>query len=208
MKPSTSHLSPSAAVLLMIPCCLMLCQPLARAEDFCALTVEVLGDDLRPGSSTWVELLDERGNSELVKSVLGSTLRICDFSFGPHTLRVGTNECLPVSVSNLQVRFGTPIHLKVILNACGYREQVRNACLLYIRAVDDANKPLGGAEVAPVGPYADAPTKTDSYGRIQQLYRGDREFVLTKEGYEPGRARVKCDKTEELDVKIVMKKTE
>jgi hypothetical protein len=186
---------------------LMLCQPTARAEDFCALTVDVMDRNLEPVTGTWVELLDSRGNVELRTRTESPTLRICDFGFGPHTLRVGTNNCLPVEVSNLQLVLGSPLHLKVITNPCAYRDEVRSTCLLYIRAVDGANTPVAGAEISPVGRSADPPPKTDSYGRFQTLSRGDKEIVLTKEGYEPGRARVQCKDSEQLDVKIVMEKS-
>ena len=175
------------------------------AENFCALTLDVVTWEGKPSTVSWVELLDSSGRRVLTKEILGPTVRICDFGFGRHTLRVGTKDCLPVSIENLQVVFGKPLHLKVIRNHCGYQHSVRNACLLYLRAVDNDGRPVEGAELSLWHPPG-APHKTDSYGRFQILYPGNQDIVVTKEGFEAAKVRAECKETEELDIKVVMEK--
>jgi hypothetical protein len=184
----------------------VLLPPKARAEEFCALTLNVVGSDGLPIRRTWVQLLDESGAGPYTM-MEGSTLRICDFGFGPHTLRVGTNECLPVTISNLRVVIGYPVHLNVILNSCGYRDIRRTACFLYLRVVDTEGSGVPGADLLlrPI-PEVQLEAKTDSYGRYQGLFWGSRDVIVTKEGFEPGRAHVQCNGTEELDIKVTKEK--
>src|SRR5450755_3161993 len=89
----------------------------AASPEFCALSVKISNSDGRPINSTTVELFDSSGHVESRRTV-GAEFQICDFSFGPHTLRLGTNECFPLSVSNLEVRLGKPIALDVRLPKC------------------------------------------------------------------------------------------
>lgn len=132
--------------------------------------------------------------------MIGATARICDFGFGPHTIRVGTNECLPVAISNLQVVIGSPLSLDVTLNACGYRESMRNVCLLYVRTVEANGNAVSDANVSPLA------VTTDSYGRYQGLYKGTRELSVSKDGFEAATAIARCRQNEELDITIVMRK--
>src|SRR5436305_2355302 len=121
--------------------------PTAHSAEFCAVSVKIMTAAGVAPISSWVELIDQSGAIELRKEVKGATFTICDFEFGPHTLRVGINECLPVSISNLRVVLGSPLHLDVILNACEDPDVMRDACLLYLRAVDAQGRPVSGAEI-------------------------------------------------------------
>jgi hypothetical protein len=185
--------------------CLQLCAPDARAEDFCALSVDVTGFDGKPVGSTWIELLDPSGRVVRKEMTSGSEFRICDFGFGPHALRVGTNECLPVTVSNLRAVFGFPLHLNVVLNGCGYREQMRTGCLAYFRTVDDLHNPVPEAAISP--PLAtNLPDHTDGFGRWQGLFRGSHDLTFSATGFEPAKVHIECRRDEEVDAEVVMKR--
>jgi hypothetical protein len=179
---------------------------IAKADEFCAVTLNVEGPDHRPISSTWIELDDPSGHLLRKEMMVGPALRICDFGFGPHTLRVGTNECLPVTISNLQVVIGRPVHLDVTLNPCGYSEiLLRSACLLYLRVTDSEGKPLPGVTLSPG--VAGGPVVTmDSYGRFQTLVAGSRDLVLYKDGFEDQSVHVTCRDKEEIDRPILMRR--
>jgi hypothetical protein len=177
----------------------------AAAEDFCALTLTVTRSDGSLNRMARIQLVDESGHGELNEMMWGPTLKICDFGFGPHSLRVGTNECLPVTISNLKVVIGYPIHLNVVLNSCGYQDIMRNACFLYLRVLDIENNAVPGAVIL-LRPIPEIQPNTDAYGRYQGLFRGTGDVTVTKEGYEPGMAHVRCVGTEELDVKVTMVK--
>jgi hypothetical protein len=176
-----------------------------KAEEFCAVTLNVFGPHGEPNNSTWIELDDPSGKAVQKRMMAGPTLYLCDFSFGPHTLRVGTNECFPVAISNLRVVVGSPITLNVTLNACGYREQVRSGCLLYVRVVDDEGIPLSEVDFSP-RIASIKPPKTDSYGRYQTIFSGKQEMTFTKPGLSPEMVSVQCETTEEIDRVVVMKK--
>ena len=188
----------SLGAVLLIP-------PPVHAEEFCAVTLNVFGPHGEPNSSTWIELDDTTGNAVRRELMTGPTLYLCDFGFGPHTLRVGTNECLPVAISNLRAVFGSPITLNVTLNACGYNEKVRSGCLLYVRVVDDEGHPIPDVEFSPPGRANEAP-KTDSYGRYQVLFSGMKHVTLSKHGFAPEAVSVLCQAKEEIDRQVVMKK--
>jgi hypothetical protein len=151
-----------------------------------------------------MELIDDSGRVERREQVQGSTFKICDFGFGPHTLRVGTNDCLPVSVSNLRVVLGRPLHLTVFMNMCGYQENTRTGCFLYLRAVDRHGVPVSDAGLV-FPPGMQAYGKTDSYGRLQTLVpRGTTEILLVKDGFGSGKAQSKCSDNEEIDLAVRM----
>ena len=133
-------------------------QMTAHAEDFWAVRPNVHFPNGSPITSTWIELIGPDGKTEL-REMIGATARLCDFGFGPRTLRVGTNECLSAAISNLQVVIGSPLSLDVTVNGCGYRETMRNACLLYVRTFDDNGNPVSDAKIGPLA------VNTDSYGR-------------------------------------------
>ena len=177
----------------------------ARAEDFCALTVNIMPDGEMPFRSTWIELDDPSGKAVLTKQVTEATFRICDFGFGPHTLRVGINECLPVAISNLQVRFGSPISLRVFTNATAYcGSGYRTGCLAYFRVVDEDGKPVSNAAFSP--PLTTKPAATDSYGRWQGLFGGNRDLRFTAPGFSPATVNIQCRQDEEVDRLVVMQR--
>jgi hypothetical protein len=176
----------------------------AHAETFCALTVNILSTSGTAVTSTWIELTDEKGSVELRTATEGPRARVCDFGFGPHTLRVGTNECLPVSISNIRLTVGSPLQLDVVLNSCPYAETMRHGCLLYLRTVDELGKPVPGAAVS-LGRADPVPLTTDPYGRLQTFFSGDRHVVLTKAGLRRTEQTARCRNNEEVDTRVVMK---
>lgn len=176
----------------------------ARAAEFCALTVSVTEPDGKPIRSTMVELIDPAGSVVRREMMVGPVLKICDFGFGPHTLRIGTNECLPTAVSNLRVILGVPLHLDVMMNSCGYRYSGRSGCLLYFRVADANGGSVPDVDFSPR--VTDGSSRTDSYGRFQSLFVGDRDFTFTKSGFYPTTVHVHCRGTEEIDQGVVLRK--
>jgi hypothetical protein len=176
----------------------------AQTGTFCAVTVEVTGPDNLPIQSTWMELLGPDGKVEARNQMDGPIYRLCDFGFGQHSLRVGANECFPVTISNLRVRFGDPIFLKVHLNACSGGEEITNACRIYFRIVDDGGKALPGTRTALQG-LASSLT-ADKYGRVQTFLPKDHTMTYSflKPGFEAGSAQLACTERREVDRVIVL----
>lgn len=202
-KLTKSIVSSFRMLVFSLVVCVSLTTPGARAEDFCAVTLNVVTADGRPITSTWIELVDPSGNAVRREQMHGSALRICDFGFGPHQLRVGTNECLPVTISNIRLIFGSPLFLNVTLNRCGYRERMGNACLLYFRVTDEAGRPVPAAEFSPGFPGQEP--RVDSFGRFQSLFGGTQDFTFNAPGFRPTTVRAQCKETEEIDRSVVMR---
>lgn len=185
---------------------LVLLAPLSPAADttFCAVNVKVSLADGLPINHTRIELVDASGEVVLREDV-GPNFQICDFGFGPHTLRVGTNECLPVSISNLRVLKGRPLHLNVMLQPCFYGDVTRSDCLIYFRTIDSRHRAVPEVDFTP-RLNSDQPTRTDSFGRWQGLFRGTIDVKFTKPGYEPVSVPIHCRRDEEVDKQVLLVK--
>ena len=165
----------------------------ADAPEFCALNVKVSSWDGKPINFTAVELVDAAGQLEF-RQMIGSEFQICDFRFGPHTLRLGANQCFPITVENLEVKLGNPITLDVRLPKCAYGRPMygsstgERACFSYFRTTTSNGDPLSQVEISPkLG--TDAPL-TDSYGRWQGIFPGTKEITFCKPGYSAKTFRV------------------
>jgi hypothetical protein len=174
------------------------------AQEFCAVSLHVSEADGKPITSTWIELVDTFGKVVRKEMMLGPNLKICDFGFGPHMLRVGVNECLPVTISNLRSVIGSPVSLNVVLNGCGYRETMRNACLIYFRVVDEGGISVPGATFSPS--LTTQTPQTDSYGRYQGLFKGSHDIVFAAPGFSPTSVHLQCSTSEEVDQQVVLRR--
>ncbi len=177
----------------------------AASPDFCALSVKVSSWDGKPINFTNMELVNPSGQVELRRTV-GSEFQICDFSFGPHTLRVGVNECFPMAVSNLEVKLGSPIMLDLRLPKCAYGRPLyasstgERACSCYFRTTTGNGAPLSQVEISPqLGPDM---SRTDSYGRWQGTMAGAKEVTFSKPGYEPKTLSVRCPEAGPIEVSV------
>jgi len=187
--------------------CLLLCsivgQVSVRAQEFCALTVDLQTFDGRPASRTPVTLVDSSGKVVFHDSVAGPRVQICDFGFGPHTLVVGS--CYKTEISKVVLRLGQPIHLAVRKSECP-AEVSRTTCLVYFRIRDQS-----GAAVAEVelnwetreGPKG----SSDAFGRVESFLPEDATGVaiLSKTGYDAQRIGLQCADLGDIEREVVMK---
>src|SRR5690242_8321407 len=109
--------------------------PLAAADrvDTCAVTVNVRLANGLPIQSILVDILDAEHRIEYTKQVQGPVIKVCDLGFGKHQLRIGSNECHPVVLENIEFMPGNPIQLEAILNDCAFGESSGNVCRVYLR---------------------------------------------------------------------------
>lgn len=175
-----------------------------EAEDFCALRVRVVNSNGVPAHIVRITLLNEAGGADFDSLVEGGDVRICDFSFGAHTLRVGSNECLPSTVENIRLVFGRPLDLKVVQNSCSYRISGRMGCFIYVRVTDERKVPLADTAIRGLSPAEGA--KTDGYGRFQGLFSDEREVELSHEGYQTKRVPVSCKSDEEVNLGVALER--
>lgn len=179
----------------------------AASPEFCALSVKISAPDGRAINTTWIELVDSSGHVES-RRMVGAEFQICDFSFGPHTLRLGTNECFPISVSNLEVRLGKPVTLDIKLPECVYGDAMygsstgETACFTYFRTPTGDGKPLSQVEISPK--IGSGGTLSDSYGRLQGIVAGTMEITFTKLGYSSRTLRVSCPRAGPLEVSVAL----
>ena len=176
----------------------------AASPDFCALSVKISAWDGSAINRTWIELVDSSGNVEF-RRMAGAEFHVCDFKFGPHTLRVGVNECFPLAVSNLEVRLGHPITLDLKMPKCAYGRPMYGsstgelACLSYFRTTKGDGEPLPEVEFSP---KLGSDSLTDSYGRWQGIMAGTKDVTFSKPGYWPKTLRVSCPETGPLEVSV------
>ena len=107
----------------------------SAADGFCGVIVNISAQSGQPVNSTLIEVLDSTGKVVRSEFTKGPQYRLCDFGFGAHSIRVGANECIPVTISNLKILLHSQLVLDVILNRCS-PHMMRNSCFLYFRTVD------------------------------------------------------------------------
>ena len=179
----------------------------AASPDFCALSVKISDWDGKAINSIYIELVDSSDHVEL-RRMVRAEFQICDFGFGPHTLRLGVSECFPLAISNLEVRLGNPITLDVRLPRCAYGRPMygsftgERACFSYFRTTTGDGAPLPQVEISPqLGTEA---SLTDSYGRWQGIFAGTKEMTFSKRGYTPKTLRVSCPDAGPIEVSVAL----
>lgn len=176
-----------------------------RAQDACLLTADIILDDGRPIVSTHIELTDPSGKIVLQRQT-SSRLEICDFGFGPHTLRVGTNERYPVTISSLIANPSYPIRLKIILNSGPQASSGSNFCEVYFRVFDEDGSPVANASVI-AGNRAGS---TDIYGRIISGVSRRRPvtYSVKKSGFVETTLDVECEDSEQIRRTVVLRRAQ
>jgi hypothetical protein len=172
-------------------------------EMDCALRVSVATKRGQPINATFVELIGPKGNLAWAERVTGSEFSICDFGFGKHYLRVGTNECYPVTISNIVLHPRNPVKLKVTLNECGGHPAIFSMCEAYLRIRDSSGQPIEGVEVASTRlvPHP----RSDRYGRmVFPIQRGDHTIRLVRTGFQPLEVQLACVGFERAEREIIM----
>lgn len=176
----------------------------ARAAEFCALTVDIIRPDGSPARFTPVRFLDPAGKALLDETVESSTLRICDFGFGPHTLVIGHSYCHPVAFEGLRLRLDEPIHLIARLNTCSRDRWPGNLCSVYLRVRDAGGGRIGGALLRWNAPTPGA--TSDSMGRLAAfLVGGDKTTAtVSKVGYVTSTLSLACAGSEDIEIEVVL----
>jgi len=173
--------------------------------EFCALRLTVVDKEGQPGGAALVELVDKDGRVVFRDRTRDGLLDICDFDFGVYSLRIGSNECFPTTISNILLDLGVQDRLKVILNGCGQGHYVRaGGCKAYFRVASPDGKALAGVEVVP--PISSRAKKTDSYGRVS-FYTSSAKtvpFTFSVTGYQDQGVEVSCKDVETIERKVVM----
>ena len=177
----------------------------AAAEEFCALSLDILFHDGSPAKRQPVRLKDSSGKVVFDEQAENSKLLICDFGFGEHELIVGYNRCYPITISGLRLRLGQPIHLTVRLNECPPDVWGGSSCSLYFRVREPEGRKIQGVGVS-LG-RGSLPSITDSFGRAGSTLLGGTTTVatLSKEGYVPEHVPVHCAHSEDIDREVVLK---
>jgi hypothetical protein len=189
---------------LLLGLCICLIERTARAEPFCAVTVILETPTHVPVTSTWGEVVNAKGKTVLREMINGDKWRICDFGFGAHSIRVGTNECFPVTISNVYLHLGYPVELHVLLNRCSGYPEYSNGCRIYFRVKSDKGEPLVGVR-ANKNESGESPM-TDEFGRIEfPLLRGSTvRFSFSAAGHQTSNFDARCNQVELIEQEIIL----
>ncbi len=177
------------------------------AGEFCALSVEIHDQKDQPARLTPVQLVDPSGRTVFDEQVEGSTVRICDFGFGPHQLRVGYSFCYPITISGLRLILGRSIHLTVRLNQCPPDIWYGRLCRVYLRVREQAGAQARGVNVA--WGTNEPPGMTDQFGRVESyLLEGQStQARLSGGGYVTESVPLECPESEQvIEKEVVLKR--
>ena len=176
------------------------------AKDFCALTVELVDSHGAPAKLTPVRLIDSSGRTVFDEQIEGPTVRICDFGFGLHRLVAGYGFCYPVTISNLRLGMGRPIHLTVRLNACPPDIWGGSLCDGYLRVREPSGAAVPGARLRLAPANGTSDSLSDQYGRVESFLVGGSSAVATisKEGYGAQHMSLRCTQSEEIEREVLL----
>lgn len=184
--------------------CLLLvlsCRQVLALESFCALTLQIETPDGQPARRTWVELRDPTGKMVLQEQVHGPVLTICDFGPGPHSLTTGGNQCHPTTISNLYMKMGHPISLRVRQQKCEIYSSEHSGCEFLARIRDERGRAISGARLLLNG--FEGPERSDEFGRLViWLVSAHNDVVADAPGYRPQSIAVQCESGDNLDREI------
>ena len=175
------------------------------AGDVCELTIRVLNDSGQPRSSTLVELLAPNGTVVESGRTNNGTVRFCDLGFGTHSVRVGEDECDPVTIARIAENFQMENTITVTKHSCssGYESTARS-CPIHIR-VRSVDGPLPQARLT--FPGIKIPEAADKYGRVSSalLTASNSIFTISMPGYSPTTVSLSCEQTEPIERTIVLR---
>jgi hypothetical protein len=174
------------------------------AADFCAVDVRVTDESGELLSNILVQLVATDGKVESEQRTRAGIVQFCDFSFGPHSIRVGEDSCFPVTVEGVRAYFGTEYTIPVIKMGCPHAMGTV-ACKTYIRVKSSAG-PLQNARASFEG--VDVSFSADRYGRIQgaSLLPGMKtRMTVSAAGYETQILSVGCETSEDIERVVILK---
>jgi hypothetical protein len=154
-------------------------------KPFCAIELSVTLADGGNAEGAEAELIDQYGTVRAKRQTVAGRAEICDFGFGPHSLRVKHYSSTTVTLSDLRLIYGMTQQIRVVLNRALPDSHVMvmgTGCSAYLRVTDlDSSAPIEGVRIAevPSGPTS------DRYGRLQFLVPVKRFtiFSLSRTGY-------------------------
>ena len=175
-------------------------------KDFCALTVELADSQGAPAKLTPVRLIDSSGKTVFDEQIEGPTVRICDFGFGLHRLVAGYGFCYPVTISNLRLGMGRPIHLTVRLNACPPDIWGGSLCDGYLRVREPSGAAVPGTRLRLAPANGTSDSLSDQYGRVESFLAGGSSAVATisKEGYDSQHVSFRCAHSEDIEKEAIL----
>ena len=178
---------------------------ISQAAEFCAITLDVRMADGTPSRYAHVALINPEGKVVWQTLSRQPEVRICDFGFGTHSLRVSSYGYFPVTFADLRLILGMPLHLKAVLNQEPYGDPMHSGCWVYLRVRSEDDKPVPYATFVP-SLYDLQEARVDGYGRYQTLFWGTREITFSAPGFLSSKTTLECKDGEAVEQLVLMKK--
>lgn len=190
--------------------CLLLFGMMAQAwaaEPTCAVRVFLLDSLNQPanGARVSIDLLDPRGTLVRSDSTHSGKVEFCDFGLGPHSILIGKDTCLPVSVHDVRARPGRTQNVFVRLNSCPHPAGPL-ACSIYLRARSTEDLPIVNAKLSISGTAIEI--DADQFGRLAAalLPASTALFSIQAPGYRTETVELGCQAAEDIDRLVVMRR--
>ncbi len=174
--------------------------PVARAADYCSLTVRVLTPDQKRSAEVWVSVRENSGRV-IEKKAIREDVSFCDLGIIPVTVTVGLNSaCNQVIVKDVSLNWQTQHVLTVTYDPDQCRPEMPPPpillCYILLRISDTAGNWIENAKIQSSKFKAQA--ITDNAGRtFLPLALGETvEGTINASGYESKKFSISCSRSE------------
>ncbi len=179
-----------------------------RADDTCALTVQVItADGLRYPSPMPVTLLDTSGRTIERRSTVAGTVEFCDFGFGDHTVLVGDDQqCGSLYIRHIRFFLGQPPEkFKVVAPVCKGGATGGINCGVYLRISNSDGEKVPGAELWLHGALLH---KADNFGRILLAMRNGQteKYSVVAPNHASAEVSLTCRRNDQIEREVVLKR--
>jgi hypothetical protein len=193
------HTSSTALVLFLV-----VSVRCGLCADACPLVVNVTGPGKEPVSGVTVELEDSQGAVVFRGRSGSSSVKICDFGFGRHTLVVDRRGCWPTRLEIKGLAGPLESQLNVTVNDCP-PEQWRTGCLVHMRIrTKEDGRSVRDALVTSIP--SGVRRRSDAYGRVWPLVApgATTKLVISAAGFSEESSEVRCKSTELIELPVTL----
>lgn len=182
-----------------------------QGADLCLLQVNFVDQGGRLNQGLEVELVEAGATGTVLfrATLKDAELKICDYPFGEHVLKVRRPFCFEISLFRIGRYYPEEEKFEVITPSCRGAQlwgEGGTGCALHLRISDAMSLlPIAGAKVSiQNGASSFEPDKADSYGRIHTLIAkaAPSKLVVESPGFRPQSLTVECPKKTDVPTAV------